>query len=142
MFLTTINTPISSMGSWVGSLPAITFSQVPVTPIFTDSFLNEILTPVVQIIVFEGGTPIPDSDLALRNPVAVEIQTTRDGFVIRSSGLDEEAYGSTYQEAYVEFLTSLRDRFYSLIRREAYLSSEDLAILNKLRILLEEPKEA
>jgi hypothetical protein len=125
------------MGSWVALSPSITFTfeQAPASLVLTDHSVNERQTNF-QLITLDQGTRIPDSDFVLRYPLLVEMETTPDGVVIRAGALDEDAYGLTYQAAYVEFLTSLRDRYLSLDRREASLSPQDLVVLRKLRDLL------
>jgi hypothetical protein len=131
----TINKPVSSMGSWVALPISATFEQGPTIQVYTDHSVNELLT-TSQIITLYEGTRIPNSGLVLKYPLLVEMETTRDGIVIRAGALDEDAFGLTYQMAYEEFLTSLRDRYYSLGRREASLSQQDLIVLQRLRDLL------
>lgn len=94
------------------------------------------LIPTVEVDTFPQGTSIPDSDLELKYALVVEKLITSDGFVIRSGALDEEAFGLTEREAYLDFLTSIRDRFFSLRRRESALSAHDSSVLDKLRSLL------
>jgi hypothetical protein len=90
----------------------------------------------VQIMAFPEGTPIPGTGLMLGFEVHVVLEMTRDGLTLRSGALDEEAFGATPEEVYVDFLTSLRDRYNSLARREGRLSREDSQILRDLRGLL------
>ena len=141
----TVNTLISTPaypGSLVFSHP---FSSEPAARILTGSDLTDIsgmwLMPSVEVHTFLRETPIPDSDLELKYALVVEKQITRDGFVIRSGALDEEAFGLTEREAYLDFLTSLRDRYTSLMRRDSSLSAHDSSVLEKLRNLLS-PKQS
>jgi len=88
--------------------------------------------------IIPEGTPVPGSaNLTLKHALLVQVEISRDGFVIRSGDVDEEAYGSTYGEAYLDFLTSLRDRCNSLSHREQRLSAQDRTVLAKLRALLQ-----
>lgn len=90
----------------------------------------------VQVVTFPQKTPIPDSGLSFKYALIAEIRATRDGYVLRSGDLDEEAFGLTREEAYLGFLASLRDRYNSLERREASLSRQDHSVLESLRRLL------
>jgi hypothetical protein len=94
------------------------------------------MTPSIEVETFSEGTPIPGSKLELKYALVVEKRITRDGVVIRSGALDEEAFGLTEREAYFDFLTSLRDRYDSLKRRGPSLSAHDSSVLEKLRSLL------
>ena len=91
----------------------------------------------IGVLTFAEGTQIPDSDYEFEQCVVAELRTTADGFVIRCYSIDEEAYGHTYKEAYLDFLTSIRDSYRSLIQREEKLSKQDSEILNELRALLQ-----
>jgi hypothetical protein len=86
--------------------------------------------------ILPAGTPIPDSDLKLKDAVVVFIERTNDGYIVSSGDLQEDAFGRSPQEAYCDFLTSLKDRFESLSRRVERLSQEELAVLQRLRDLL------
>lgn len=81
-------------------------------------------------------TPLPDSDLLLRQDLTVHEEMTRDGYIIKSSYIDEESYGRTLEEAYFDFLTSIRDKYRSLQRREMKLSPRDKKVLGNIRSLL------
>ncbi len=95
------------------------------------------------IITFPQGTCIPGSPpLVLQQALQVEIENTRDGVVLRSGALDEEAFGSGYDEACLDFLTSLRDRYDSLSRREERLADQDRSVLERLRGLLRSDRES
>lgn len=137
----TINTLVSTPAYPRGLAYFGSFSSEPAVHIRTDGDLADVgLIPSVEIDTFSQGTPIPDSDLELKYALVVEKQITGDGFVIRSGALDEEAFGLTETEAYLDFLTSLRDRHASLMRRESSLSAQDSSVLEKLRNLLS-PKQ-
>lgn len=91
----------------------------------------------VEIRTFPEKTPIPASNYVLQFPIVTEVQVTKDGIIIKYAYIDEEAYGDTLQAACVDFLTSIRDRYHSLRRREKRLSPHDQTILERLRTLLE-----
>ena len=100
------------------------------------------VTPTIAlsqgIITLPQGTSIPgDPSVVLQHALHVEIENTRDGVVLRSASLDEEAFGASYNEACLDFLTSLRDRYRSLSRREERLSPQDCSVLERLCRLLE-----
>ncbi len=83
-----------------------------------------------------ANTPLPNSDLLLRHDLTVSEETTQDGYVIKSLYIDEESFGATLEEAYFDFLTSIRDKYNSLQRREMKLSPPDKAVLENIRSLL------
>lgn len=87
-------------------------------------------------ITIPQKTVIPASGLMLRYALEAEVEATSDGYVIRCRYLDEDAFAARYEEVYLEFLTSLRDRYYSLCRRKDQLSPQDLFILERLRDIL------
>lgn len=89
------------------------------------------------VFMVRGKTPIPDSDLRLSRALVLEMETTRDGIVLRSGFVDEDSFGATLEEAYADFLTSLRDRYRSLERRSGSLSTSDRTILERLQGILE-----
>lgn len=144
----TINFPVRTYkhqleaGTYIGFSPQLEggtyagFSLEPATSIQDHDLDVEALILSLQTITLQEGTGIPGSDLMLRYGLVGEMEVTRDGFVMGSGDLDEWSFGATYEEAYLEFLTSLRDRYYSLSRREDLLSPQDLSILEKLRSLL------
>jgi hypothetical protein len=100
-----------------------------------DDRANASLISSVQVVIFSQNTPIPDSDLSLKYALIAERRATRDGFVLRSGDLDEDAFGLTPEEADLGFLTSLRDRYDSLRGREASLSHHDHLVLERLQRL-------
>ena len=81
-------------------------------------------------------TPLPNSDLLLRHDLTVRKEMTQDGYVIKSSYIDEESFGATLEEAYFDFLTSIRDKYNSLQLREMKLSPRDKTVLENIRSLL------
>lgn len=87
-----------------------------------------------ELLMIPAKTAIPGTQaLALKCDIFASIDWTNDGVIIRSELLDEEGYGRTYDEAWSDLLTSLRDRHASLAKREARLSPADRRILNSLR---------
>jgi hypothetical protein len=118
-------------------LPSLAFSPAPAISISAEDDLETAqFTSSIQLVTIPHKTAIPKSDLRLEYALVVEIGTTPDGYVIRSGYLDEDAFGLTYQEVYLEFLTSLRDRYYSLCRREDSLSPQDHSVLERFRDIL------
>jgi hypothetical protein len=92
-----------------------------------------ISTAIFNII---ANTPLPNSALLLRHDLTVRKEMTQDGYVMKSSYIDEESFGATLEEAYFDFLTSIRDKYNSLQRREMKLSPRDKTILENIRSLL------
>jgi hypothetical protein len=100
--------------------------------------MPEYIDVLEKSITFPTGTRIPERGNGyLKQPIPAQVVLTKDGFIISSAILDEEAYGNTYPQAVFEFLTSLYDRLQSLSRRENKLSSEDKAVLSRLRDALQ-----
>lgn len=99
----------------------------------TDIVEYPISTAIFSII---ANTPLPNSALLIRHDLTVRKETTQDGYVIRSSYIDEESFGATLEEAYFDFLTSIRDKYKSLQRREMKLSPRDKTVLENIRSLL------
>lgn len=89
-----------------------------------------------SVFAIVTDTPLPDSDLRLTSYLVVQQERTEDGYVLTSSYIDEESFGRTLQEAYADFLASVRDKYYSLQRREVALSARDRAVLANIRSLL------
>jgi hypothetical protein len=92
-----------------------------------------ISTAIFNII---ANTPLPNSALLLRHDLTVRKEMTQDGYVMKSSYIDEESFGATLEEAYFDFLTSIRDKYNSLQRREMKLSPRDKTVLENIRSLL------
>ena len=118
-------------------------TNFPITTVQSEIFLHSKSAQVdisrfsVEIITFLEKTQIPESDNVLQRSLVAEVLVTKEGYVIRSSYIDEEAYGHTFPAAYIDFLTSIHDRYRSLCRREKRLSLYDRSILGRLRTLLE-----
>jgi len=121
------------------TVPSIMEAFPPVGVFVTSdgSYHLGLVSTSIQTITLPEGTPIPDSNgLELRQGILVELEVTPDGYVLCASGLDEDGYGYTYDEAYLDFITSIRDRYSVLKRREGRLSPEDSIILQRLKTLL------
>jgi hypothetical protein len=95
----------------------------------------EIVTSYGTLVLPEGVW-IPGSVFRLCTALVLAMETTRDGIVLRSGFVDEESYGTTVEEACIDFLTSLKDRLMSLERREPVLSIGDCKILETLRCVV------
>jgi hypothetical protein len=134
----TINTAVWNDGpKWTQLRPITCALESSVLSSSVDDLGTAGFLSSIQHLTIPQRTPIPSSSFVLKYAVSAEMEQTSDGVVIRSNDLDEEAFGLSTQEAYLEFLTSLRDRYCSLLRREASLSDQDLTILQKLRGFLE-----
>jgi len=83
-----------------------------------------------------SNTHLPNSNLCLKYDLVIFQEHTQDGYVMKSGYIDEESFGSTLEEAYIDFLTSIRDKYQSLQRRESKLSPRDKQILINIRSLL------
>ncbi len=90
-----------------------------------------------ELMPLTKGTPIPNSSHTLQHDLLAELHTSQDGYIIRSALIDEDGYGTALNEAYFDFLTSIRDRYNSMKEREPRLSTHELQILHHLRNLLE-----
>lgn len=93
----------------------------------------------VEAILLSSGTRISE-DLSLAQSLAVLVQNNEDGCWFRSDWINEDGFGSTFEAAYMDFVTSLRDRYHSLLDREDRLSAEDREVLTNLRSLLAETR--
>jgi hypothetical protein len=114
-------------------MPVTTLNE----PISTDVSTASTSSSALTILTIPEGTDVSGrGDLVLRHPVLVELESTPDGYIIRSGHVEEESYGASIEEAYRDFLASLRDRHNSLSLREPRLSSHDRIILERLRTLL------
>lgn len=130
--------------------PLITVSSASnVVARYDDSCVNWHFAPksplnvnVVTIgtITFPKGTQIPNSDYELQQYILAELHVTEDGYVIQCHSIDEEAYGHTFQEAYLDFLTSIRDRYLSLSKRGERLSTQESKVHQTLCALLVKSK--
>lgn len=106
-------------------------------PYEADTSQAELSSISIELMPIIEGTPIPDSPHVLRHALITELHTSRDGYVIQSAHIDEDGYGTTVSEAYIDFLTSIRDRYNSMTERESHLSTYEIEILQNLRNLLE-----
>jgi hypothetical protein len=89
-----------------------------------------------SIFIIIAKTRLPNSDLLLRYDLTVHKEMNQDGHVMKSSYIAEESFGATLEEAYLDFLTSICDKYNSLQRRETKLSPRDKAVLENIRSLL------
>lgn len=86
------------------------------------------------LLAIHSGTVLPGAPpLKLRSDIFASIDWTKDGVVISSCLFDEDGYGRTYEDAWHDFIASLRDKHASLKKREATLSPEDRRVLDALR---------
>jgi hypothetical protein len=90
-----------------------------------------LIIPVDTILL---GDPIYKLNLSVDGVV----EWTIDGFVITAPIFDEEGYGETYENAWDDLLSSIRDRYASLVKREQGLSPLDQKVLSELRKYLSE----
>lgn len=87
-----------------------------------------------EMLAVPQGTIIPGTPaLKLMSSVFASIDRTNDGVLISSVLFDEEGYGRTYEDAWTDFIASLRDKFSSLEKRESKLAASDRAVLAQLR---------
>ncbi len=91
----------------------------------------------LETFLLVANTTLPASNLFLKQSLLVRIEATKDGLVMRSNYIDEDAFGQTLEDVYLDFLTSIRDRYHSLTAREQSLSSDDRSVLDKFRMLLQ-----
>lgn len=118
------------------NVPSIPYVQ---SELFLSTVDNAIdgFTLSLETFLLVANTALPASNLFLKQPLLVQIESTKDGLVMRSNYIDEEAFGQTLEDVYLDFLTSIRDRYHSLTIREQSLSSDDRSVLDKLRTLLQ-----
>jgi len=136
--LTTENTVYTSRYSPIDNI-------VPPSGIFfvwesNTSRIDNISPISIEIMPLIKGTPIPNSSFSFQHELLAELHTSKDGYVIQSALIDEDGYGYTKREAYIDFLTSICDRYNSLKGRKSSLSKHDLQILNNISSLLEPSK--
>lgn len=112
---------------WVGTANVVSVE---------DSVANIQIASFGTIIIAEGTRVPGRGKYILRHGIVVQMESNADGFVIKSGEMDEEGYGTTYKEAYSDFITSLGDRLNSLRGRGKVLSERDKAVLNNLSKLL------
>jgi len=90
-----------------------------------------------QIIMFVEGTLVPNrGNTKLGRGIIAEVTYSHDGVVVRAGDLDEDGYGNTLEEASLDFLTSLCDRYDSLYRRRQSLAETEINIFERLHTAL------
>lgn len=90
-----------------------------------------------QLLIVPKGSVLPGTPPAmLESQVFVSVDWTRDGVIVSSALFEEEGYGRSYEEAWGDFLSSIRDRYESLAKREPRLSTGDKRVLGALRSAL------
>ena len=118
------------------NVPSIPSLQTELTLSTVDNAIDG-FTLSLETFLLVANTILPASNLFLKQSLLVKIESTKDGLVMRSNYIDEDAFGQTLEDAYLDFLTSIRDRYQSLVAREQSLSSDDRSVLDKLRTLLQ-----
>jgi hypothetical protein len=94
---------------------------------------------ILPIIPIPVDTILPgDPIYKLNFSVDGVVERTIDGFVITAPIFDETGYGETYESAWDDLLSSIRDRYASLVKREQGLSPLDHKVLSELRKYLSE----
>ncbi|MFC1933520.1 hypothetical protein ACFLXU_07900 [Chloroflexota bacterium] len=131
--ITTDNTIITRESLY--NVPYIPSVQIELFLSTVDNVIDG-FTLSLETFLLVANTALPASNMFLKQSLLVQIKTTKDGFIMRSNYIDEEAFGQTLEDVYLDFLTSIRDRYLSLVRREKSLSSDDRSVLDKLRKLL------
>jgi len=127
------------LGSEKWTLPPFTASE----QFQTSDLRSTIPMPSYQTFTFRVGTSVLSRPgLEFARDVAAEVEYTPNGVVIRSGEFDEESYGSSFREAYLDFLTSLPDRLASMEQRKLSLSDRDRQVLERLRALLRPGSES
>ena len=91
----------------------------------------------LQLMPLNKGTQIPNSSYTFQHQLLTKLHSSNDGSLIQSAFVDEDGYGTTISEAYLDFLGSIRDRYNSMKRRKSRLATHELQFLNNLRTLLE-----
>jgi len=136
MAITYENTVTTSELISPGTVPI--FNSMFASTQVQDTNYANILKYLISSAIFNiiAKTRLPNSDLLLRHDLPVRKEMTQDGYVIKSSYIDEESFGATLEEAYFDFLTSIRDKYNSLQRREMKLSPRDKTVLENIRSLL------
>jgi len=136
MAITYENTVTTSELISPGTVPIFNsmFASIQVQDTNYANILKYLISSAIFNII--AKTRLPNSDLLLGRDLPVRKEMTQDGYVIKSSYVDEESFGATLEEAYFDFLTSIRDKYNSLQRREMKLSSRDKTILENIRSLL------
>ncbi len=114
------------------------FPAIPEALITTTGILHsdpqQPTTFTKEMLTIPQGTIIPGTPtLKLRSSVFASVDRNNDGVLISSMLFDEEGYGRTYEDAWTDFIASLRDKFSSLEKRESKLAAPDRAVLAQLR---------
>jgi hypothetical protein len=91
----------------------------------------------LELMLLNEGTQIPNSFYTFQHQLLTKLHSSKDGYLIQSAFVDEDGYGTTFNEAYMDFLGSIRDRYNSMQSRESRLATYELQILNNIRTLLE-----
>jgi hypothetical protein len=108
--------------------------EAALTPTTSAPIPQDRMTFGKELLVVPSGTVIPgDQPATLSRCVVAGVERTGDGVVIDSVLFDEDGYGWSYEAAWHDFLTSLRDRYASLSKRESTLSEADRKVLEHLR---------
>jgi hypothetical protein len=107
---------------------------LPSHPTQTETVPFEGGTRPISVMVFPEGTSA--GRVTLKRSIVIQMETTADGYVISSRDVDEDGYGRTPDEAVVDFLSSLYDRYQSLSHHADVLADHDRAILSRLRDVL------
>jgi hypothetical protein len=85
-------------------------------------------------IIIPTSTVIPGHPVfVLKCDIMATVEYAHDGVIISAPFFDEEGYGETYKIAWNDFLTSIRDRYVSMKKREDRLSPFDRKILHRLQ---------
>ncbi len=132
--ITIDNTTITRQS--LDNVPSIPSLQSELTLSTVDNAIDG-FTLSLETFLLVTNTALPASNLFLKQSLLVRIEATKDGLVMRSNYIDEDAFGQTLEDVYLDFLTSVRDRYHSLTAREQSLSSDDRSVLDKLRTLLQ-----
>lgn len=119
------------------NVPYISSVQSELSISTVDNAIIDGLTLSIETFLLVTNTALPASTLSLKHSLLTQIEATKDGLIMRSNYIDEEAFGQTLEDVYFDFLTSIRDRYHSLVLREQSLSSDDRSVLDRLHKLLE-----
>lgn len=110
--------------------PQFSYIQTPESATITQEFSDS----PPHLLQIPSGTAIPgDRNLKLKADIFVAVDRTKDGVLLISELLEEDGYGPTFGVARQDFLTSLRDRYDSLMKVETDLSPSDRKVLDGLR---------
>lgn len=124
---------ITSIMEWVRSLEQEASKGI----IFATAISAKSLAKIQVIIPAEIILP-GDPIYKLNFNVNGIVEYTIDGILINVPIFDEEGYGETIESAWDDLLSSIRDKYESLVRKEQGLSSLDHKVLSELRKYLSE----